>query len=407
MVEFSATPTILAPLAIGGGLIATGSRGAWLAGAAGVLVYLGLAARPRWRSARAGLLAALVARGLAGFFAGRLAPRGRTGADSARVEIWKTAWDAFLRRPWLGSGPDTFEQLFRRHRTEAFVRAMGGTTRFQAYAHNDFLQALATTGALGTGAYLYFLFLLWRAARARLALPGARATAAALGAGLLALFINMKFNPVALEVLALAVVLCAALCALGDAPPPAEPPSGRRAAWPAAAALIFTSASVALACRLLWADRQLKSAQVDMVSGRPQAGVARLERAIALNPCENSYKIELVNGLGDRINATRDVAERLRLLALGTSTAEEALRCHPSDVNSHYMAGSAALMKAQLGFSAELAAAAGRYDAALALDPMFLPLLAARLDAARLAGDLPAQARLRERIGRLQALERR
>lgn len=381
---------LLALSAISGGVIASGSRGAWLAAAAGALVYAGLAAKTR--APRAALLAGLVALGVAGLSAGVLAQRGRRPADSARVEVWKTAWESFLRRPWLGSGPDTFEQVFRRHRTEGFVRGMSSTTHFQAHAHNDLLQALATGGALGAAAYLFLLVALWREARARLSDPAVRATAAALSAGLLALFINMKFNPVALEVLALAAVLCAGLCSL-NAPPAAEPPTVRASALPAAAALLIAASSVYLAGRWLLADSNLKA--------------ARVERAVALNGCENSYKIQLVNGLAERINATKDVAERLRLLGLGTAAAEAALRCHPNDVNSHYLAGMAAFLKAQLGFSSELAAAAGHLDAALALDPMFLPLLETRLDVARRAGDLPAQAELRARIERLEALARR
>lgn len=398
---------LLALSAISSGVIASGSRGAWLAAAAGVLVYLGVAAKARPRAPRAALLAGLVALGVAGLSAGVLAQRARRPADSARVEVWKTAWDAFQRQPWLGSGPDTFEQVFRRHRSEAFVRSMSSTTHFQAHAHNDLLQTLATSGALGAAAYLYLLVLLWRATLARLGEPAARATAAALGAGLLALFINMKFNPVSLEVLALAAVLCAALCALTSPPPGAGPPRGRAWALPAAAALVFTAASVALAGRWLLADSNLKAALVELAGGRRESAAARVERAIALNGCENSYKIQLINGLADRINATNDVAERLRLLELGTAAAEAALRCHPNDVNSHYLAGMAAFLKAQLGFPSELAAAAGHLDAALALDPMFLPLLETRLDIARRAGDLPSQAELRARIERLEALARR
>lgn len=398
---------LLALSGISAGIFAAGSRGAWLAGTAGVLVYLGVAAKPRPLSPRGALLAGLVALGVAGLSAGVMVQRGRRPADSARVEVWKTAWEAFQLRPWLGSGPDTFEQVFRRQRSEAFVRSMSSTTHFQAHAHNDVLQALATSGALGTAAYLYLLVLLWRAARARLDDPAARGTAAALSAGLLALFINMKFNPVALEVLALAAVVCAALCALTSPPPGAEPPRGRASALAAAAALVFTAVSAALAGRWLLADSNLKAALVELAGGRRESAAARVERAVALNGCENSYKIHLVNGLADRINATKDVAERLRLLGLGTAAAEAALRCHPNDVNSHYLAGMAAFLKAQLGFSSELAAAAGHLDAALALDPMFLPLLETRLDVARRAGDLPAQAELRSRIERLEALARR
>lgn len=381
---------LLALSAISGGVIASGSRGAWLAAAAGALVYAGLTAKAR--APRSALLAGLVALGVAGLSAGVLAQRGRLPADSARVEVWKTAWESFLRRPWLGSGPDTFEQVFRRHRTEGFVRGMRSTTHFQAHAHNDLLQALATGGALGAAAYLFLLVTLWRAARARLSDPSVRAMAAALSAGLLALFINMKFNPVALEVLALAAVLCAALCAL-NSPPAAEAPPGRASALPAAAALLFAAASVALAGRWLLADTNLKAGRVD--------------RSIALNACENSYKIVFVNGLADRINATKVVDERLRLLNLGTAAAEAALRCHPNDVNSHYLAGMAAYLKAQLGFSSELAAAAAHFDAALALDPMFLPLLETRLEVARRADDRPAQAALGARIEHLNALARR
>lgn len=164
--------TPLSRLAVLTGIAATGSRGGMLAVGFGWAAML-FPRRARW-----------IAMLSLGFF---LLPA-RQHKDLARREVWLAAVDVFKQHPILGSGPDTFIDVFTGERLAMF-RALLNPMSTQAQAHNDFLQAAATTGILGLLAYLWLLA----------ALPAAPA--------LVALFVFMKFNPVALEVLAIGAMI--------------------------------------------------------------------------------------------------------------------------------------------------------------------------------------------------------
>ena len=153
---------------IGAGLLTTVSRGAWLGAALGGVLYLRLAGRlraPRWSWTRWAAAAAVTAL-IAAWSVSALARRSATnlGGESSRLAIWGIAGRIFVRHPWLGIGPDTFEQGLRQTRTEEFIRLLGQGYRL-GHAHNDLLQVLATTGLLGFAAYLRLLFALTGAAR--------------------------------------------------------------------------------------------------------------------------------------------------------------------------------------------------------------------------------------------------
>ena len=151
------------------GLWACGSRAAWLAAA--------VALTPgRWRLL---FLPAIMIPFLL------KAPK-----DIARVELWRIAARSVYERPWLGSGPETYVITFRRLKTERLVKAVG-PGYLQAHAHNDLLEAASTIGLLGLAAYLW------------LVIPFLRNPA------LLALFIVLKFDPVAFEVMAAGALIAA------------------------------------------------------------------------------------------------------------------------------------------------------------------------------------------------------
>lgn len=153
---------------IAAGLWATGSRAAML----GAVVAL-TPGRARWKLIYLPL-----------FFVPFFQPHPKT-KDVIRVEIWKAAAASVREHPWLGSGPDTFMATFVRHRTPRLLQA-GGPLYFQSQAHNDLLQAASTTGVLGLLAYLLLTAPLLR------------------NPSLLALFVVLKFDAVAFEVLAAA-----------------------------------------------------------------------------------------------------------------------------------------------------------------------------------------------------------
>ena len=196
------------------GLWATGSRGAWLA------TFAGLAAMhfPRW------------SRWMAAASVFMLLWSGSSASDRARREVWRAAAVTTIRHLPLGAGPDTFLLSFRRYRRPEYNAALGTVAHVQANAHNDLLQASATTGFPGILAYLA----LW------LALPPIPA--------LVALFVNLKVNLFSFKVLALGALLAGtAMSRKAPGCPRRRPaPIPPRWTWLAIAALGATSLALCL-----------------------------------------------------------------------------------------------------------------------------------------------------------------
>jgi len=67
-----------------------------------------------------------------------------------RVYIWKNALKVFPEHPIIGSGPDTFKQVFP-------AAAQGAYGETYDKAHNEYLQILICQGILGLVSYLLFL----------------------------------------------------------------------------------------------------------------------------------------------------------------------------------------------------------------------------------------------------------
>jgi hypothetical protein len=154
------------------GLLACKARGAML-GAAFALTP------GRWRWAYAPLVLVPL------FFNVLHAPK-----DVARGELSRIAVRGWLERPFLGHGPETYRLTLDRLKTPALVAAVGPAYE-QSHAHNDLLEALHGAGILGLLAYLLLVWPL-------LADPS-----------LLALFVDLKFNPVSFEVLSAAALVAA------------------------------------------------------------------------------------------------------------------------------------------------------------------------------------------------------
>jgi hypothetical protein len=158
------------------GLWACGSRGAWLAAACGLLAR-------RWPKLTPYILAASL---FIVFIPARKAE------DVARAQTWRSAVQTFRRFPVFGAGPSTFVLTFTGDAKARFDHAMGGPGHTQGHAHNDLLEAAASTGLVGLLAYLWFLSeLTWAPA-------------------LVALFVNMKVNPMGIDVLAIAAIIAGA-----------------------------------------------------------------------------------------------------------------------------------------------------------------------------------------------------
>jgi len=103
-----------AAVAIGAGIVLTGSRGAWIAAATGLLVFYVVVARPRPGVIAAGLIGlglacALIAFTPDTFVAGRLDLS--DWSTQQRLLLLLSAWDGIVRSPILGHGPGSFGDL--------------------------------------------------------------------------------------------------------------------------------------------------------------------------------------------------------------------------------------------------------------------------------------------------------
>ncbi|MDD5628758.1 MAG: O-antigen ligase family protein [Elusimicrobia bacterium] len=380
-----------------GGLYASISRAAWIAAALSGLAYLVLTRRldGLWRSRGRAAAAAVLCLALGAGVAHRLATRGvRSAYDAARVDVWRAAWTSWREHPWLGSGPDTFELGFRRHKSMDYYKG-AGATEFQQNAHNDILQVLVTTGLVGLAAYLWLLAALglaaWRVMRGE-AEPR-RGEAAALACGLLALFVNMKFNPVPLEALSLAALFAGMLGrGAGGAAPQ------RRGAWLLWALAALMAVSVFLAVRLWEADRDYRKGIILGRAGRPELAMASYQSALRLHPGELTYAVAYINFLSARAAQAPAGPLRRELHDREAEIGLSAVRRHPNVSNAHYARGYALMEQSQDGRPELLAGAEAELDAALRLDPLFQPLLEARLLAARLRGDSALEAELAARL---------
>ncbi len=151
-------------------LLATYSRGAYAAGAVSMLVLLVLLVREgllgRIRSQMRTWLVLLICMVLITFvviikpqtsneaFADR-----ETNSLALRLEVWKTVPELFLKAPFLGTGPETFQYAFSPHRPASLNVYPQWESRFDR-AHNEYLNLLVTVGGLGLLMYL----LVWAAA---------------------------------------------------------------------------------------------------------------------------------------------------------------------------------------------------------------------------------------------------
>lgn len=181
---------------IGAGIVASGSRAAWLACAV-YPVYLAWSARrtdrgivlilPRPNR----LILALVA-AVAFLAAHSVFNRPLGQSDSGRIEAMRAGLDAARTWPWTGVGPSAF----------CVAAPSQGKGMEHRHTHNDLIEAAATTGSIGLVAYLWAVLA---------ALRGWKQDPAC-AAGLAALFIAAKFNPLSVEHFMLGSIMAGFLC---------------------------------------------------------------------------------------------------------------------------------------------------------------------------------------------------
>jgi O-antigen ligase len=154
-------------------ILLTGSRAGIAAAVAAFAAFavLLMVGRMRSRARRAHrtagwTLAAPVAAGALLIYAGGHVALGRlhrTNADiDERASLWQTHWQAFLDRPIIGHGLNTFRDINAHYATPEHWAAL----HVVGAAHNIYIQALEETGLIGMGLFVLMLAgPVWRALR--------------------------------------------------------------------------------------------------------------------------------------------------------------------------------------------------------------------------------------------------
>jgi len=244
-----------------------GSRAGTGALALTLVTFFSLAAPLRWMRIASGLVAFVLGVSVAAFFAVIMLPSDtvlslvppdfkQTAAKllaDGRAEPAHVAVRAFLASPILGTGLDTFRDVFPRFYADRY-------TLF--YAHNEFAQLLAETGLLGVASVAAFAwYMVPKAARFWRDAPGQyRVLNAGPWAGLVGIMAHCAFDwDLHLPAIAL---LTAIVVGLAASSVPARKPDEARRPWiPEAVPRWLLVTCCALAIAGLWRDAISESVQ--------------------------------------------------------------------------------------------------------------------------------------------------
>lgn len=293
-----------------GGLVATRSRGGLVAAAAGLVVLGAIERRRLSRRVVAGLGGA-VALGIAVAVAVPSAGFLRTESFEVRAREWAGAVDVFLERPVLGTGPDTFEFAFPKHRSREDGADLG--MQIADKPHSILLEKASDTGVLGFVAYLAVLVAAVRVGRRR------PAETAVFVAGLAAYVaqgaVSIDVPPLAL----LGWVTIAGIVAAAEAPPARpdkrtpRPTTGRLAVAAGLAAVVLLGVSAPLTADLAAHDRDW-------------------ETAISRNPAQPFYRFGAAFSAEQRGAASREAPVRAAAFAEARRRYDEVLDRQPRSV---------------------------------------------------------------------------
>ncbi|MBI4743218.1 MAG: O-antigen ligase family protein [Actinobacteria bacterium] len=159
-------------------LIATFSRGGWIAGFTGFILMIILAGRDIALALSKKILIILLifsfalsvfliydrfipSSGKYLSFSKRLVsiPQTDNGWGS-RIEVWKAVPKIVLEKPFFGWGPDMFYLAYPRFATLKYAKLVGKSAYPSDNAHNYFLQLISTQGILGFLAFILTIFIL-------------------------------------------------------------------------------------------------------------------------------------------------------------------------------------------------------------------------------------------------------
>jgi len=293
-----------------------------------------------------------------------------------RVEGWKSGMNEWVERPWLGTGPDTYEYAFRRHKTSRWLE-LAGIDRAQEVAHNDLFQFLVTGGVIGLCAYLWIWVMIlvkgWRRVRVVFIDTEQKLLCTGLFAALAAFFIYNQFNFATVANMSIAAIFAGILFGL-PVPETKIIVFGRKINK---AALVFiTLAFLFLPCFALYGVGRLVTGDIYYTNGLRWAykkhgpyAVRDIQEALVRVPWNAFYRNEIVGVYHNWGMAAREAKDKEILLRIGLAHAEKNVELHPCDPDVHHNLGSA-FMWYQQGTGRDMRKQAWtEYRRAVELDP--------------------------------------
>jgi len=310
-------------------------------------------------------------------------------SNASRIEGWKGAVNVWRDYPVLGSGPDTFFEAFRGHRSLAYIRA-SGPEMTQAHAHNDYLQLASTLGTLGVGGFLLLEIFIFR--RIKSVCEVAReGDAGPLAAACLALFIQNQFNFSSVTTTAWVAILLGQITRLSvDKAPSLVPNRPVRVGlfWSAGAIALFF---LWLMLRSWMADLTDKEGQRLLQNGQPVLALVALRDSVRWRPEVEMYQTDLGNAARTLAQLAAPGSVRTELFQEAQQAALANTRRHPHDPDAWNNLGVVAMWRNQLNHEATMDDAQQAFQQAVAMDPFFVDGWANLAKWHHLQGDIPGE----------------
>jgi len=317
----------------------------------------------------------------------------KEASNAARLEGWKAGLRVWREYPVLGSGPDTFFQAFRPHRTEAYLKAAGaGVT--QADAHNDLIQMAATEGTLGLIAYLWVAFVFLRKVLSKKTGPESLCAAS-----LLALIVQNQFNFSSVATSAWAAIFAGLLFGTerqvekgkkGKSEIEREQIHFKISFQPfvASSFLLFFAAAGLWAISIpVRADWHYKQGLIWNQRQQPFLAIPHFREAVRLNDRVEIFGSELANA--PRSTGNFDEAWK---------AANDITRQHPHNPDAWNNLGVGAMWMVQLARQDKWQEAKTSFEKAISLDPVFVDAWANLAKWHHLRGNLDEEKRLWKKV---------
>jgi len=249
---------------------------------------------------------------------------------TARLSAWETTIKMALKRPILGFGLDTLGVSFRRFMSKDYEK-LAGRFSTAGYAHNEFLQYVATMGVVGLAAYLFLLFtffgMLIKASRKK----EKNLLASGLTAACVALLVNNQFG--------FSTIVPATLLwfffGLGVNLSGGEKREFHFSLPVTTKYLIRSAVSVVTGLLCLFCLRFLVASRFDRLAQDSQAdrnweqAIVLQEKSVKFSPFEGSYRMHLAKIYQEMIGNAKTVEEKEKFFRKSRDEYQKEIAAYP------------------------------------------------------------------------------